>query len=167
MTPKINLRFAQPEDTSTIIGLIRELAKFEKLEHEFVGTEESLKKSLFSDRPECEAVLAFKDKTPIGFALFFHNYSTFLTKKGLYLEDLYVTPEARGLGVGKFLLQFLAKVALERDCGRMEWWVLDWNKNAIEFYHKLGAEPMDEWTVFRLSGESLKQLSKTKRDPTE
>ncbi len=159
--PSLEIRFAQPHDVANIYRFILELARFEKLEHEVCGTELDLHNSLFGEKPTCEAVLARLDDQPVGFALFFHNYSTFLARKGLYLEDLYVSPEARGFGVGKALLKFLAKTAVDRGCGRFEWWVLDWNVKAIEFYKSLGAEPMDQWTVFRVDGASLTQLAQT------
>jgi GNAT superfamily N-acetyltransferase len=159
MKTPMEIRFAKPEDTPTILRFVRELAAFEKLEHEMVGTEALLHEDLFGAKPMCEVILAFDGETPVGFALFFHNYSTFLTRKGLYLEDLYVTPSARGTGLGKQLLQFLAKIAVERGCGRMEWWVLDWNQRAIEFYKSLGAQPMDEWTVFRLDQQEFTDLA--------
>ena len=159
MKNKLNLRFATPNDISIVFQFILELSRFEQLEHEVIGTQEKLRESLFGKQPECEVILAFLDEKPVGFALFFHNYSTFLTRKGLYLEDLYVTPEARGSGVGKALLQYLAKITIDRNCGRMEWWVLDWNTKAIDFYKQLKAEPMDEWTVFRLTGKNLEDLA--------
>ena len=154
------IRFAKPTDVASIYRFVIELANFEKLEHEVVGSEQELRKSMFGKNPACEAVIAVVDDKPVGFALFFHNYSTFLTRKGLYLEDLYVTPEARGLGIGKALLQFLSKTAIERGCGRFEWWVLDWNHKAIEFYKSMGAKPMDEWTVYRVDGKALTKLAK-------
>lgn len=156
---ELNLRFAVKSDLPLILTFIKELAEFEKLSHELRTTEEQLDRSIFGERPECEVVLAFQGDRAIGFALFFHNYSTFLSRKGLYLEDLYVRPEARGLGVGKALLKFLAKIAIERGCGRFEWWVLDWNQKAIDFYKSLGAKPMDEWTVFRVDGQKLLDLA--------
>ena len=122
--------------------------------------EEILKESLFGERKNAEVIIGYYNKEPVGFALFFHNFSTFLGKNGIYLEDLYVKPEMRGKGFGKTLLSHLAKLAKERDCGRLEWWVLDWNKPAIDFYKKIGAKPMDEWTVFRLTGEDLDKTAK-------
>lgn len=132
------------------------------MSNQVIATEDQLRESIFGERPECEVVLAFWDNAPVGFALFFHNYSTFLSRKGLYLEDLYVSPAARGKGVGKALLQHLAQIALARGCGRFEWWVLDWNQKAIDFYKSIGAKPMDEWTVFRVDGQGLRDLAHTK-----
>lgn len=156
---QLSIRPAVVEDTALIFNFIKELAEFEKLSHEVKATEEELKKSIFGDKPECEVILAFWGKDPVGFALFFHNYSTFLSHKGLYLEDLYVKPQARGKGVGKALLKHLAQIALNRNCKRFEWWVLDWNQKAIEFYKSLGARAMDEWTVFRVDGQKLIDLA--------
>ncbi len=155
----LSIRFAEPKDTPLILSFIKELADFEGLSHEVKASEEQLKKSLFGEKPECEVILAYWDNQPVGFALFFHNYSTFLSRKGLYLEDLYVSPQVRGQGVGKALLQHLAKIAVERGCGRFEWWVLDWNQKAIAFYKSIGAKPMDEWTVFRVDGKNLSDLA--------
>lgn len=137
---------------------IKELAEYEKMLHEVVATEEMLKEKLF-EKQQAEVLFLMEDEVEVGFALFFHNFSTFLGKSGLYLEDLYVKPERRGMGYGKELLKKLAQIAVERDCGRFEWWCLDWNKPSIDFYRSLGAEAMDEWTVFRLSGEALKNLA--------
>jgi GNAT superfamily N-acetyltransferase len=139
--------------------LIRELAEYEKLSHEVVATEEGLRDSLFGGRRYAEVLVAEQGGTPAGFALFFHNFSTFLGKPGIYLEDLYVRPEVRGAGIGKKLLIHLAGLAKERDCGRLEWWVLDWNEPSIGFYKKLGAVPMDDWTVYRVSGTALEHLA--------
>ena len=157
--PKFTMRFANKDDVGQILAFIKELAEYEKLAHEVVATEESLAKTLFADRKVAEVILGFYDGEAVGFMLFFHNYSTFLAKPGIYLEDLYVKPEMRGKGIGKTMLSYLAKVAKERDCGRLEWWVLNWNKPAIDFYQSLQAEPMDEWTVFRLSDETLDDLA--------
>lgn len=142
-----------------ILAFIRELAEYEKLRHEAVVTEAQLRETLFGPRPYAEVVLAEVEGEALGFALYFHNYSTFLGRPGLYLEDLYVRPEARGMGIGRRLLVHLARVARERGCGRMEWSVLDWNEPAIGFYRALDARPMDEWTVFRLTGEALAALA--------
>jgi GNAT superfamily N-acetyltransferase len=155
----IEIRQANADDTPLILNFIRGLAEYEKLAHEAVATEEGLRATLFGERPQAEVILAFDDGEPVGFALFFHNYSTFLGKRGLYLEDLFVNPEARGKGVGRALLVELAKIAKARDCGRFEWSVLDWNEPAIGFYKSLGARPLDEWTVFRVTGEALDKLA--------
>lgn len=157
--PKIDIRSATVEDCSLILHFIRQLAIYEKLEDEAIATDEDIRTSLFGDSPQAEVIIAERAGEPIGFALFFHNYSTFLGRRGLYLEDLFVVPEARGSGAGKALLKHLAKTALERGCGRFEWWVLDWNAPAIEFYKSLGAEPMQDWTVFRMSGDALEKLA--------
>jgi GNAT superfamily N-acetyltransferase len=153
------IRFATPADVPTVASLIRALARYEKLEHEVRLTEDKLRDSMFGPRPYAEAILAEDGGEPVGFALFFHNYSTFLAQPGLYLEDLYVHESQRGKGVGKALLVELAKIAVQRGCGRMEWAVLDWNVDAIGFYEKLGATPNSEWTVYRLAGESLTGLA--------
>jgi len=143
-----------------IAELIRGLARFEKLEQEVVMTEELLAAGLFGDRPYAEVVLAEDDGRPVGFALFFHNFSTFLGRPGIYLEDLFVIPEHRGQGIGRTLLAHLARLAVERGCGRLEWAVLDWNRDAIQFYERLGARPNSEWTVYRLAGEALTGLAR-------
>lgn len=154
---KFTLKFAEEKDTKIIFSFIKELAKYEQLQNEVSATEEMLREQLF-EKKYAEVVLAWLDEEAIGFALFFHNFSTFLGKSGLYLEDLFVKEAYRGKGYGKNILQFLAKLALERNCGRLEWWVLDWNHEAIDFYESLGAKSMAEWTVFRLTGAELKQL---------
>ncbi len=155
----ISIRPATPNDVPTVASLIRALSQYEKLEHEVTMTEDKLRASMFGPRPYAEALLAEEDGKPVGFALFFHNYSTFLAQPGLYLEDLYVLESHRGKGIGKALLVRLAKIAVERNCGRMEWAVLDWNVDAIGFYEKLGAKPNSEWTVYRLTGDSLNGLA--------
>lgn len=152
-------RFATAEDTPLILSFIRELAEYEKLSHEVVATEEALRESLFGERPFAEVLLAFVGEDPAGFALFFHNFSTFLGKPGIYLEDLYVRPEHRGAGAGRALLSHLAGLAVERGCGRLEWWVLDWNEPAVGFYKRIGARAMDDWTVYRLTGDALERLA--------
>lgn len=157
---QIDIRPATVEDCALIRHFILELAIYEKLEDEVKASEDDIRTSLFGDRPQAEVIIAERAGEPIGFALFFHNYSTFLGRHGLYLEDLFVIPEARGSGAGKALLKYLANTALERGCGRFEWWVLDWNKPSIDFYKSLGAEPMDDWTVFRLTGDALEKLAK-------
>lgn len=154
------IKSATEDDVPLILSFIQELAAYEKLSHEVVSTEEKLRTSLFGKHPYAEVILGYINEKPISFALFFHNYSTFLAQPGLYLEDLYVKPEARGQGIGKKMLVYLAKIAKERNCGRLEWWVLDWNKKAIDFYQRLGAKPMDEWTVFRVTGKALDDLAK-------
>lgn len=153
------IRPAVPADVPAICRLIRGLAEYEKLAHEVVLDEAQLREHLFGPRPYAEVLLAEEGSTVVGFALFFHNYSTFLGKPGIYLEDLFVLPETRGQGHGKALLQALARLAVERGCGRLEWSVLDWNEPAIRFYQALGAVPMQEWTVFRLTGEKLQRLA--------
>jgi len=155
----ISIRPATPNDVPTVAFLIRALSQYEKLEHEVTMTEDRLRATMFGPRPYAEALLAEDDGKPVGFALFFHNYSTFLAQPGLYLEDLYVPDSHRGKGIGKSLLVQLAKIAVERNCGRLEWAVLDWNVDAIGFYEKLGAKPNSEWTVYRLTGDSLNSLA--------
>jgi GNAT superfamily N-acetyltransferase len=153
------IRPAVEADVPLILRFIRELAEYERLLHEVVATEDRLRETLFGVRPAAEVVIAEQNGEPTGFALFFHNYSTFLAQPGIYLEDLYVRPEARGRGAGRALLAHLARLARERGCGRMEWWVLDWNESAVRFYRSLGARPMDDWTVFRLTGPDLERLA--------
>lgn len=155
----LHIRFATEEDSGLILSFIKDLADYEKMAHEVQADESSLRRSLFGDRPAAEVLIAELDGAPAGFALFFHNYSTFLAKPGLYLEDLYVRPELRGHGIGRKLLARLAAIAEERGCGRFEWWVLNWNEPAIEFYKRLGARAMDEWTVFRMTGDVLADLA--------
>ena len=154
------IRQAELSDVPVIADLIRGLARFEKLEDEVSMTEELLAKNLFGKRRYAEALIAGDGGSPVGFALFFHNFSTFLARPGIYLEDLFVVPEQRGQGIGRALLQRLAQIALERDCGRLEWAVLDWNRDAIGFYERLGAKPNSEWTVYRLTGEALTSLGR-------
>ena len=150
---------ATVDDVSLILDFIKELADYEKLLNEVVATEELLRENLFGDKPRAEVILGYLDDIPVAFALFFHNFSTFLGRPGLYLEDLYVKPESRGHGLGKKMLNHLAALAKERNCGRFEWWVLDWNEPAIEFYKKLGAQPMSDWTVYRVTGQALDELA--------
>ena len=160
MSPSsITLRDAQPGDVADILALVRELAVYEKLEHEARGRPEDLHEHLFGAQPYAHAIVAHDDGALAGFALYFFNYSTFLCRPGMYLEDLYVRPPFRRRGIGRVLLRELARRAEARHCGRLEWSVLDWNQPAIEFYKSLGARPMDEWTVFRLTGESLTRLA--------
>jgi GNAT superfamily N-acetyltransferase len=153
------IRTARMEDVPIILQLIRDLATYERAPNEVTATEEQLVEVLFGPRPSAEVMLAFEEDTAVGFAVFFHNFSTWLGRPGLYLEDLFVKPEVRGKGYGRALLVHLAKIARERGCGRMEWAVLDWNDPAIQFYHKVGAAPMDEWTVFRLTGDGIAKLA--------
>jgi len=153
----MQIRNATPEDVPEIVRLIRALADYEKLSDEVSATEEQLRQSLFGPRPAAETVLAWLDGRAIGLAVFFSNYSTFRGRAGLYLEDLFVEPAQRGRGYGKALLRHVARLAVERGCERMEWSVLDWNTPAIEFYRSLGARPLEDWTIYRLQGESLKQ----------
>ncbi|HXG59339.1 MAG TPA: GNAT family N-acetyltransferase [Thermoanaerobaculia bacterium] len=153
------IRSATESDVSLILEFIRKLAAYEKLAHEVVATEDSLRATLFGQPRFAEVLIGEEDGTPVAFALFFHNYSTFLGRPGLYLEDLFVEPHARGKGYGKALLARLAAIAKERNCGRFEWWVLDWNEPSIAFYESLGAVPMDEWTVFRVTGDALDRLA--------
>jgi len=155
----ITLRVAEEKDGSTIFNFIKALAEYEKLSNEVFATEEQLKKTLFGKAKYAEVVIADYKNQPAGFMLFFHNYSTFLGKPGIYLEDLFVKPELRGKGIGKILLSYLGKLAVERDCGRIEWAVLDWNEPSIQFYKNLGAVPMDEWTVFRVTGDKINKLA--------
>ncbi len=155
----VQIRSATPDDSALIVDLIRGLAEYERLAHECIATEERVRESLFGPRPDAEVVIAEVDGRAAGFALFFHNYSTFLARRGLYLEDLFVYPEFRGRGVGRALLVHLARLAVARGCGRFEWWVLDWNEPAIGFYESLGAVPMDDWTVYRLTGDALQRLA--------
>lgn len=159
MADAIEIEQATASDVGDILAMIRGLAEYERLAHEVVATEESLRESLFGRRPAAEVVFAKMDGARVGFALFFHSYSTFLGRHGLYMEDLFVKQEHRGRGAGKALLAYLARVAIERECGRLEWAVLDWNTPAIEFYKGLDAVPMHEWTVFRVAGEGLRKLS--------
>lgn len=149
------IRAATPADLTLILGFIHALADYERLTHEVEATEERLRTTLFGAKPAAECVLAFVDDQPAGFAVFFHNFSTFLAKPGIYLEDLFVKPEYRGRGIGKALLLHLAKLANERGCGRMEWAVLDWNQPAIDFYESLGARRLKEWNICRLAGTDL------------
>ncbi len=150
---------ATESDISLILSFIRGLAKYEGLADDVVATEGNLRESLFGSRASAEVVIAYSAKEPAGFAVFFHNYSTFLGRSGLYLEDIFVLPEWRGRGLGRALLGYVARIAVTRNCGRLEWSVLDRNEPAIGFYRALGASPLDDWTVYRLTGEALEQLS--------
>ena len=159
MSSGFQIRQATERDVPVILSFIRQLAEYERLSHEAVMTEETLRQSLFGPRPAAEVLLGYSGEQPVAFAVFFHNFSTFLGRSGLYLEDLFVIPEMRGKGFGRAMLVELARIASERKCGRFEWAVLDWNKPAIDFYKNLGAVPMDEWTIFRVTGEALKRLA--------
>jgi GNAT superfamily N-acetyltransferase len=153
------IRPACAQDVSVILQLIRDLATYERAPDDVVATKEQLVDVLFGERPVAEVLLAFEAESPVGFAVYFYNFSTWLGRAGLYLEDLFVKPEKRGKGYGRALLVELAKIARDRGCGRMEWAVLDWNEPAIKFYRTLGAKPMDEWTVFRLTGDEIARLA--------
>jgi GNAT superfamily N-acetyltransferase len=159
MNSELIIREATPADTSAIFHLIEALADYEKLSHQVTGTPETLKKHLFGDRPYAEVIVAEVAEKVIGFALFFHNYSTFLTKPGIYLEDLFVLPDYRGKGIGKALLASVAKLAMARNCGRLEWSVLDWNEPAIEFYQRQGAAVLPDWRICRVTGTDLERLA--------
>jgi GNAT superfamily N-acetyltransferase len=154
------IRTATEADIPVILQLIRDLAEYERAPEAVIATEAGLREVLFGAKRSAEVLLALEQTTPVGFAVFFHNFSTWLGRPGLYLEDLFVKPEKRGNGYGRALLERLAQIAKERGCGRMEWAVLDWNDPAIQFYRKLGAMPMDEWTVFRLTEEGIAKLAK-------
>jgi len=159
---RLTIRPGTEADIDLILRFINLLAVYERLAGDVVATTAILRSELFGPRPSAEVIFASLGDEPVGFALFFHNFSTFMGRKGLYLEDLYVLEEHRGKGVGKALLQRLASIAVERNCGRFEWAVLDWNESAIHFYRSLGAEPQDDWTVFRLSGDTLRSLAASK-----
>lgn len=161
MPDHFEIRSATSADVPVILSFINKLAVYEKLAHEVTATEAGLQETLFGERRYAEVVIAYHHGQPVGFALFFHNYSTFLGKPGIYLEDLYVDEDQRGKGFGKALLIHLARLAEERNCGRLEWSVLDWNESAIKFYKSLGAVPLDEWTVFRVTGAALATLANT------
>jgi GNAT superfamily N-acetyltransferase len=164
MTPRpgaaVTLRVATPDDVPTILRCIRGLAEYERLPHECVATEELLRETLFGATPAAEVVLALCGDEPAGFALWFRSYSTFLARPGIYLEDLFVFPTQRGRGIGRLLLTHLARLAVERGYGRLEWAVLDWNSEAIRFYESLGAVPMSDWTTYRVAGGALDKLGK-------
>jgi len=155
---QFGFRFAQEKDTALILRFIKELAEYEQLGDEVVATEELLREWIF-EKKKAEVIFALEAGKEVGFALFFHNFSTFLGRAGIYLEDLYVREEHRGKGYGKALLKRLAQIAAERGCGRLEWWCLDWNKSSIDFYRALGAEPMEDRTVYRIAGETLTKLA--------
>jgi GNAT superfamily N-acetyltransferase len=157
--PELEIRAAAEDDVPLILSLIEELAGYERLSHEVVATEETLRDSLFGERRVAETLLAYLGDDPAGFALFFHNFSTFLGRPGIYLEDLYVRPEFRGAGVGRALLVHIAGLARDRNCGRLEWSVLDWNEPAIGFYESVGASPVSGWKAYRVTGEALEELA--------
>jgi GNAT superfamily N-acetyltransferase len=156
---QFEIRAAHVEDVPIILELIRDLATYERAPNEVTATEEQLVDVLFGERPAAEVLLAFEGQSPVGFAVYFYNFSTWLGRPGLYLEDLFVRPDQRGKGYGRTLLVELAKIARDRGCGRMEWAVLNWNEPAIKFYRALGAKPMDEWTGFRLTGDEISKLA--------
>ena len=155
---QMDFRVAEKKDVPLILDFIKELAKYEKMLDQVVATEELLNDWIF-DKNKAEVIFAMEDGKEVGFALFFHNFSTFLGRAGIYLEDLYVKPEYRGKGYGRGLLKKLAAIAMERDCGRLEWSCLDWNKTSIDFYNSKGAEPMEEWTVYRIAGDTLRDMA--------
>jgi len=156
---KLVIREAKPEDSNVILNFILELAKYENLEPEVLATETSIRDSIFGPESSTKVLICEKEGTPIGYAIYFFNYSTWLGKHGLYLEDLYISQTERGFGAGKAMLKYLARIAVSKDCGRFEWSVLDWNQPAIDLYKSLGAEPQNEWTVYRLSGQKLLDLA--------
>jgi len=159
MSDTITIRPASRADVPLVLQFIRDLARYERLEHEVSASEAELGEALFGDRPYAEVVFACSGGQPVGFALFFHNFSTFKGRPGIYLEDLFVRPDARGRGIGKLLLAYLARTAVARRCARLEWAVLDWNEPSIGFYRSLGAVPLDEWRIFRLAGDALALLA--------
>jgi GNAT superfamily N-acetyltransferase len=159
MTNQFTIKQAEPQDVAIILQFIKELADYEKLLHEVVATEEILAETLFGTNPRAEVLIGYMSNQPVSFVLYFFNYSTFLGRPGIYIEDLYVKPEYRGFGIGKKLLVHLAKICKQHNYPRLQWWVLDWNQDAIKFYQKIGAKPMDEWTVFRVAGGELEQLA--------
>lgn len=159
MNEIFEIKPATISDVPLILSFIKDLADYEKLLHEVVATEDILKETLFGEKAHAEVIIGYLDSVPISFALFFHNFSTFLGRPGIYLEDLFVEPVARGKGIGQKMLGYLAHLAKVRKCARLEWWVLDWNETAINFYKKIGAKAMDEWTVYRVTGEALDNLA--------
>ena len=162
--PHFEIRPATPDDCALVMHFIRRLADYEKLLSEVVGTEDDVRRELFRDNAIVRAAIAYEDEAPVGFALYFFNFSTFLTRRGLYLEDLYIEPEYRGKGYGKALIQYLAREAAKNGCGRFEWVVLEWNKPAIGFYKKIGAQIMEDWRICRVAGDALQRLAQTGED---
>ncbi|MBE3994245.1 GNAT family N-acetyltransferase [Vibrio parahaemolyticus] len=160
MTHKISVRAAQKQDSATILRFVKELARYEHLELEVKASVEDVDRAIFGEDSTTHAVICYVNEEPIGFAVYFFNYSTWLGKNGLYLEDLYVSSECRNVGAGKALLKHLANIAVDRGCGRFEWAVLDWNQPAIDFYQSIGAEPQDEWKIYRLAGDALQRFAK-------
>jgi GNAT superfamily N-acetyltransferase len=161
VNPRTDLHIdpAGVDDVPIVLSMIEALAEYEKLAHQVVATEASVRESLFGARPAAEAAIARSGSEPVGFAVWFQNYSTFLSRPGIYLEDLFVLPGWRGRGIGRSLLAYLARIAISRNCGRLEWSVLDWNETAIRFYRSIGARPLDDWTVYRLTGDALARLA--------
>jgi GNAT superfamily N-acetyltransferase len=155
----VRIERATDDDVPAIMRLVRQLAEYEKLGDDVVSSEEDFRRALFGPQRNVEALLAFADNSPVGFALYFYNFSTFLGKRGIYLEDLFVEPEYRGQGIGQALLRRLARIAKDEDCGRVEWSVLTWNQPSIDFYHRLGAVTLEDWRTFRLTGEALQRLA--------
>jgi GNAT superfamily N-acetyltransferase len=160
MSSSLRIEPARPQHAAVLLSLVRDLARFEKLEHQVVATEEQLSEELGARRPVIEASIAWEGTEAVGFALYFHNFSTFLGRRGLYLEDLYVVPHARGHGVGRALIAHVASIAVARRCGRFDWAVLDWNEHAIDFYRSLGAELLADWRICRVTGEALDRLGR-------
>jgi len=158
MKNEIIIKPATKEDVPLILSFIKKIAEYEKLLHEVTATEEILRESLFGNKPSAEVIFAYADTKPVAYAIYFYNFSTFIGKKGLYLEDLFVLPEFRGEGIGKKMLLYLINKAAKENCGRMEWAVLDWNESAINFYKSLGAKPMDEWTIFRMDESAIQKV---------
>jgi len=167
MNNEFKIKPASIEDVPLILSFIKELAEYEKLSHEVIATETILKETLFGDNVHAEVVIGYLNSEPVSFALYFHNYSTFLGLPGIYLEDLFVKPEARGMGIGQKMLAYLAHLAKSRKCGRLEWRVLDWNETAIRFYKRIGAKPLNDWIVYRLTGEALDNLAVSREALTE
>lgn len=155
----LRIERATERDIPSILRLVRQLAEYEKLAHAMVSSEDDFRRALFGPERNVDALMAFADDAAVGFALYFHSFSTFLGKRGIYLEDIYVEPEYRGRGIGSALLRRLAKIAKDQDCGRMEWSVLTWNRPSIDFYHRLGAVTLEDWRIFRLTGEALERLA--------
>lgn len=166
MRTDITIRPVREDEVPRVLDFIRELARYERLEHEVIATEEDLREALFGAQRYAEVIFACAGAEPVGFALFFHNFSTFKGRPGLYLEDLYVLPGMRGRGIGRRLLEWLARTALERRCARLEWAVLEWNEPSIAFYRNLGAEPLEDWRTFRLTGAALEQLGADTTSPS-